>query len=157
MYKGNRDPEIRIVIPYKYCRRYQSKSSGTWIEIFTPPETIAEYGSQYATQFETKWGSIMVRPEQVCNIGDGLNIIRLNDGAQINNSVKDPNRVVISTEIITPDIITGRWLKFYRYDLFRRCGIDPTLLDNPSKDIYDDMIRSGQTMQFYMNRLPLIL
>lgn len=149
MYKGRRDPEIRIVVPHTFCQRYNSKTSGQWIEIFTPPETTGEYNNQ--------WGSLMVKPDQVCNIGDGLNIIRINDGAAIQNSVKDDAHVVISTETLTPDIIIGRWLKFYRYDLFKRCGIDPVRLDNPSVDIYADWQRSGQTMQFYMNRLPLIL
>lgn len=149
MYKGRRDPEIRIVVPHNQCARYNSKTSGQWIEVFIPPENIADYG--------TTWGSIMVKPEQVCNIGDGLNIIRINDGAQINNSIKDDNHVVISTEILTPDVIIGRWLKFYRFDLFNRCGIAQNLLDNPSIQVYNDMVRTGQHMQFYMNRLPLIL
>lgn len=148
-YQGRRDPEIRIVVPHNQCKRYQSKTSGVWVEIFTPPENVDDYA--------TTWGSIMVRPEQVCNIGDGLNIIRINDGAKVNNSVKDANHAVISTEVITPDIITARWLKFYRYDLFNRCGVSKDVLDIPSIRLYNDMLSIGQNMTFYMNRLPLML
>lgn len=149
MYKGRRDPEIRIVVPHSQCKRYQSKTSGIWIEIFTPPESVDNYA--------LPWGSIMVRPEQVCDIGDGFNIIRINDGAKINNSVKDANHAVTSTEVITPDIITGRWLKFYRYDMFSRCGVQKDILDIPSIRLYNDMLSIGQHMQFYMNRMPLML
>lgn len=149
MYKGRRDPEIRIAVAQSYCQRYNSKTSGQWVEVFVPPELISEYNNQ--------WGSIMVKPDQVCNIGDGYNIIRVNDGAAINCSVKDDQHIVISSETMTPDVIIGRWLKFYRYDLFRRCGISLDMLDNPSMEIYQDFARTGQHMQFYMNRMPLVI
>lgn len=153
MYQGRRDPEIRIVVPSEFCNRYQSKASGIWIEIFTPPESIDAYKS--------RWGSIMVRPEQVCNIGRGMNVIRINDGAKINNSVKDDQHVVQSTEILTPDVITGRWLKFYRHQRFERIPMQDDvlheILDIPSEKLYNDMLSLGQNMQFYMNRMPFDL
>lgn len=149
MYTGRRDPEIRIAVPHNQCSRYNSRTSGQWIEIFVPPENITEYAA--------KWGSIMVKPEQVCNIGGGLNIIRINDGAQINNSVKDDNHAVISTEVITPDIITGRWLKYYRYCRFVNAGLAEDQLNIPSSTLYQDMTLRGMAMPFYMNRLPFVL
>lgn len=153
MYQGRRDPEIRIVVPAANCQRYQSKASGIWIEVFTPHESIDAY--------TTRWGSIMIRPEQVCNIGDGYNVIRINDGAKINNSVKDDQHIVQSTEVLTPDVITGRWLKYYRYIRFQRTPIDKNILhdmlDIPSENLYHDMMCLGQTMPFYMNRLPFTL
>ena len=48
MYRGKRDPEIRIVVMQKHCAEYKSKQNLKFIEIFIPPEDIHDYNSQWA-------------------------------------------------------------------------------------------------------------
>lgn len=147
MYIGRRDPEIRIIVPQTMCNEYISKSSGElYIEIATPPESVDEY--QY------KWGTLMVRPEQVYSIGNGFNCFLVNDQAQIQNSVKNENKQIISYELITPNQIIGRWLKYYRWVHYRAIKfIDFNQVN--SETLFYDMKKMGQTMEVYMNRLPL--
>lgn len=148
MYSGRRDPEVRIVVPKAKCSKYLSKTHMKWIEIAVPPESIADYSSE--------WGTIMVQPEQVTTLDKESkdNIIRVNDGAAIQYSVKDANHVVIASENLTPVEIIGRYLKYYRYETFKNEDDVIDAIDTPSIDNYNDMAALGQNMLYYMNRLP---
>ena len=156
MYIGRRDPEIQIIVPQNLCEVYQAQDGRTFIEIFIPPENIFEYQLRDAHH---PWGSIMVQPTQVDMLrkGSPYNSIRVNDGARIICSVKDINRKVVSSEVLLPEDITGRLLKYYRFMQFvdefveNDCVED---LNTNSFDIYMDMLHMGQTMEVYMNRLP---
>lgn len=149
MYHGRRDPEIRIVVEKEHCSSYTDQNSKRWVEIFIPTESIADY--------PTQWGSLMIDPKQVDSLGKDspYNVIRVNDGAQITVSVKDKNRNVTYSEILTPDQIIGRWLKYYRAKTYANDLDYPVTGDDvTSYAMYEDMEHMGQNMLFYMNRLP---
>ena len=149
--RGRRDPEIRIAIPENSCVNYKSSTGVKWVEIFIPPEDIADY--------DKLWGSMMVEPAQVDNTGRTCiyNIVRVNDNADIINSTKDPNqnRKLIATETLKPHEIIGRYLKYLR---FIRFSADSSILSDDlniaSIALYKDMQAVGQDMLYYINRLP---
>lgn len=155
MYVGRRDPEVQIIVPQNLCEVYQAQDGRTFIEVFIPPENIF----QYRMGENHPWGSIMVQPTQVDTLrkGSPYNSIRVNDGARIICSLKDINRKVVSSEVLLPEDIMGRLLKYYRFIQFadefieNDCVAD---LNTNSFDIYIDMLHMGQTMEVYMNRLP---
>ena len=152
MFKGRRDPEIGIVVTQDSCRNYTAKSGGSFIEVPVPPESVADYTSD--------WGTIMVDKKQIDNLDEfgQYNFVRVNNWADIVVSVKDKNHAVISSETLKPIQIIGRLLKFYRWQEFN--STHPELadeLDRPSLDLYNDMVTTGQDMLSYMNRLPKAL
>lgn len=152
MYTGRRDPEIRIIVEKEHCGSYTDQSSKRWVEVFVPTESIADYTSQ--------WGSLMIDPKQVDSLGKDspYNVIRVNDGAQITVSTKDQNHKVTYSETLTPDQIIGRLLKYYRAKTYANDAEFPVTGDDvTSYEMYQDMTRIGQTMTFYMNRLPKTL
>lgn len=155
MFKGRRDPEVRLVVPQDKCNNYTSKNGGSWIEISIPPETVDEYSSV--------WGSIMVDKKQIDNLCreygyDNMNSVRLNDDADIVVSTKDANHVVIESETLKTMQLVARWLKYYRWNEFgERYPELKEDLDRPSIDMLNDMLSSGQTMLGYINRLPKVL
>lgn len=154
MYVGKRDPEIHIIIPQNLCNSYQAQNGRIFVEAFIPPENIFEY-----QMTNNHWNSIMVLPTQVdiFRRGTPYNVIRVNDGARIVCSKKDINRRVISSEVLLPEEIIGRLLKYYRFlqfvDAFTEDNCVEDLNTN-SFDIYMDMLHMGQNMETYMNRLP---
>ena len=89
-YKGRRDPELGMLIPRSACFMYNSKEKGQLVEIMVPPEDASGYD-----QTVTRWGTIMVEPKQVRALNDEMNIVFINDGAQVTNSVKDDKRNVL--------------------------------------------------------------
>lgn len=135
MYVGNRDPEIRIAILQEHCYEYQSRNGDLYIEIKIPPENYAEYASD--------WGSIMVKPSQVYYIPNTqCNLILLNNGAAIINSVKnDSHTQVLRSETLTPNQIIGRELKYHDHNaqMFKH------------RHIYKPEIPSGQHFQDFIN------
>lgn len=142
MYKGKRDPEIRIVVMQKHCAEYKSKQNLKFIEIFIPPEDIHDYDSQ--------WGSIMVKPEQVFYIPNtNANLVNVNNGADIVCSVKDDTHKVISSETLQPTEIIGRILKYHskRAADYKH---SPNFLDVPSKVYYDNFEDSRMYMYDYI-------
>ena len=152
MFKGRRDPEVRIIVEQNKCNSYTSKTGGSWIEVSIPPEDTAEYG--------TKWATIMVDKKQIDNLNTygALNCIRVNDDADIVCSLKNEKRVVIASETLKPVQIIGRFLKYYRWAEYE--ARHPELaeeLNRPSLDLYNDMVTLGQDMLAYMNRLPKTL
>ena len=154
MYAGLRDPEIHIIVPQNMCEIYQARDNRTFIETFVPPESVYDYKTD-----THKWGSIMVAPNQVDILrrGSGYNVIRVNEGARIVCSVKDTFRKVISSEVLLPEDIMGRLLKYHRYVQFYDEFIENDCVDDLDTDaftIYMDMNKLGQSMEFYMNRLP---
>ena len=149
MYKGRRDPEIRIVVEQQHCSKYTDASGNAWIEVFIPPESANDYNSQ--------WGSLMVDKKQVDNLGatNPYNVIRVNDDADITVSVKDRNHTVISWETLKPKQIIGRLLKYYRFKTYYSDQYFPVNTDDiESFAMYEDMRHTGQEMMYYMNRLP---
>lgn len=158
MYIGRRDPEVQIVVPQHLCNTYIAKDGREFVEVFIPPESIYDYQLPH----HHSWGSIMVEPKQVDFLRKGsiYNIIRVNDGARIVCSVKDVNHTVLNSEILLPEDIAGRLLKYYRFIQFldefvENDSVDE--LDTDSFEVYMDMHRLGQSMDFYMNRLPKYL
>ena len=142
MYKGYRDPELRVIVPANKCWSYTDRNGKEWVEIFVPPEKFDDY--------KQNWGSIMVSPTQVYSMDDAWNVVELNDGTQIINSCKNRKRDTIWKEMLSPQQITGRFLKFYYFCRFR--GKYPR--EPESNALYNDMISVGQMMDVYMNRLP---
>lgn len=144
MYRGKRDPEIRIVVMQKHCTEYKSKQNLKFIEIFIPPENIKDY--------DTQWGSIMVKPEQVFFIPNtNANLVNVNNGADIICSVKDDKHRVVSSETLPPDAIMGRILKYhskkaadYKHQPFT---------DAPSKAFYDAYEPTRIYMYDYLMKL----
>ena len=165
-YKGNRDPELGILIPINACMLYQSKTAGELVECVIPPEHIADYSM-------TRWPSIMVRPDQVrnmdvrsaylCAIGYAYNMIYVNDGAEVKVTTKDDRHVTLTTKILYPAQLAARWFKYLRYERYRNyqshyVSYDlNVLLDCPSDRIAKDFARSGLTALEYLNRLPLVV
>lgn len=152
MFNGRRDPEVRIIVEKLYCTAYRAKTGGQWVEIFIPPENIDDYDT-------TQWGSIMIEPKQIDNLGkeSPYNLFRVNDGAKIVNSVKDKHRNVVSDEILLPIQIIGRILKYERFKRFSTYAPFNTHdnMDIPSIALAYDMTNMGQSMLNYMNRMPI--
>lgn len=148
MYIGQRDPEVHILVQQKNCFLYTSKSGSDFVEIYIPPEHIKDYTNP--------WGSIMVKQNQVDYLTktSPLNVVRVNDDADIICSVKDEKHRVTSQEVLKPKQIIGRVLKYERYCLFVNTSTD---LDIPSIALYQDMKQTGLTMETYLNRLPMCL
>ena len=142
MYLGTRDPEIRIVIPQKHCYEYNSRNGDLYIEIKIPPERYSEYASE--------WGSIMVKPSQVYYIPNtNCNLIILNDGAAIVNSVKnDDHTKVIKSEKLTPNQITGRELKYHDYSAHAQKQTQ--LIEKPSYQYFEEFIKTQTYMYDYI-------
>lgn len=109
MYIGTRDPEIRVAVLQEHCYEYYSRNGDLYIEIKIPPEHHSEYASE--------WGSITVKPTQVYFIPNtNCNLVILNDGAAIINSVKnDDHTQVLQSETLTPNQIIGRELKYHNF------------------------------------------
>lgn len=142
MYKGRRDPEVRLVVRMLACSKYTDKGGRDWVEIVIPPESWAEY--------KNPWGSIMVKPEQVCWLDAELNTVDLNDDAAIVCSVKLPDsHVVASQETLTPFELAGRIIKHEHAIRFH-----PPLNEYPSIAFAKDWKASGLTMDAYLNRIP---
>lgn len=152
MYKGRRDPEIRIVVEQEHCSKYRDSCGVMWVEIFIPPESVKDYDSQ--------WGSLMIDRRQVDNLGkdNPYNVIRVNDDADITVSIKDANHSVLSYETLKPKEIIGRLLKYHRYKAYHDDKYFPVTDDDvESFAMYEDMHAHGQEMMYYMNRLPKLL
>lgn len=151
MYKGRRDPEVHILVSPQACNIYKDKSGKRWIEIAVPHEAIADYSQ--------KFGTLMVDPSQVDVINNPIpmNVIRVNDDANILVSVKDDKHQLISCEYLTPIGIIARWLKFYRYEIYSKIPNNTIDLDTPSVNLYKDYYYSGLRLEVYINRLPYIV
>lgn len=134
MYSGSRDPEIRIAVLQEHCYEYYAQNSNLFIEIYIPPENHKDYNQ--------KWGSIMVKPTQVYYIPNtNCNLFVLNDGATIVNSVKNNTHTqVINMEILTPNQIIGRELKYHDY----------IAQNYKYKQIYKPEVHSNQHFQEYI-------
>jgi hypothetical protein len=113
MYKGQRDPEVQILVRRENCYPYISSAGDKWVEIKIPYRTPVPYMDNFI-----KDGTIMVKPEQVFYLDDryginAYNIITVNDNARIVNSVKTgTNRQVIYQEQMTPKQIIDALLAF---------------------------------------------
>ena len=154
-YKGRRDPELGMLIPRSACFIYNSKAQGQMIEVMVPPEDASGYD-----QTVTRWGTIMVEPKQVRALNDEMNIVFINDGAQVTNSVKDDKRNVLSSETLFPTQIIGRWLKWMRYVRFYNPNLKPEILlklNCDSAALYVDYAASHMRIEAYANRIPFIL
>lgn len=151
MYK-TRDIEVRIPVHPGACSIYESKSRGNMCEILVPPEDISGFSDF------TSWGSIMVEMEQVRTLNDDINIVYVNDGAEIISSVKDEKHVPISEETLLPNAIIGRWLKWYRWYRFTGKNIlSEQALNIPSIHLFNDFVWSRMNITDYVNRLPMHL
>lgn len=108
-YRGRRDPPIELWVPQTACKPYINRKSEEMIEIQIPPEQT--------TQYETEeWGSIMVKTKQLCFVpNQPYNILYINACTKITNSVKNDRHKPLYTEYLTPEILIGRWLKWYAY------------------------------------------
>ena len=148
MYKGRRDPEIQILVSPKACDVYKDKSKRRWIEVAVPHEHIADYNQ--------KFGTFMVDPDQVdvINNPNPMNVIRVNDDANILVSVKDANHQLVSCEYLTPIGIIARWLKYYRHEIYSNIPNSNINLDTPSVNLYKDYYYSGLRLDVYLNKLP---
>lgn len=148
MYKGRRDPEIQILVSPQACDVYKDKSKRRWIEVAVPHEHIADYNQ--------KFGTFMVDPDQVdvINNPNPMNVIRVNDDANILVSVKDANHQLVSCEYLTPIGIIARWLKYYRHEIYSNIPNSNTDLDTPSVNLYKDYYYSGLRLDVYLNKLP---
>lgn len=151
MYKGRRDPEVHILVSPQACNIYKDKSGKRWIEVAVPHESIADYSQ--------KFGTLMVDPSQVDVINNTIpmNVIRVNDDANILVSVKDDKHQLVSCEYLTPIGIIARWLKFYRYEIYSKISNNPIDLDTPSVNLYKDYYYSGLRLEAYINRLPYVV
>lgn len=148
MYKGRRDPEIQILVSPQACDVYKDKSKRRWIEVAVPHEYIADYNQ--------KFGTFMVDPDQVdvINNPNPMNVIRVNDDANILVSVKDANHQLVSCEYLTPIGIIARWLKYYRHETYSNIPNSNIELDTPSINLYKDYYYSGLRLDVYLNKLP---
>lgn len=148
MYKGRRDPEIQILVSPQACDVYKDKSKRRWIEVAVPHEHIADYNQ--------KFGTFMVDPDQVdvINNPNPMNVIRVNDDANILVSVKDANHQLVSCEYLTPIGIIARWLKYYRHEIYSNIPNSNIDLDIPSINLYKDYYYSGLRLDVYLNKLP---
>lgn len=151
MYKGRRDPEVHILVSPQACNIYKDKSGKRWVEVAVPHEAIADYNQ--------KFGTLMVDPSQVDVINNTIpmNVIRVNDDANILVSVKDDKHQLVSCEYLTPIGIIARWLKFYRYEIYSKILNNPIDLDTPSVNLYKDYYYSGLRLEAYINRLPYVV
>lgn len=151
MYKGRRDPEVHILVSPQACNIYKDKSGKRWVEVAVPHEAIADYSQ--------KFGTLMVDPSQVdvTNNPIPMNVIRVNDDANILVSVKDDKHQLISCEYLTPIGIIARWLKFYRYEIYSKIPNNTIDLDTPSVNLYKDYYYSGLRLEAYINRLPYVV
>lgn len=151
MYKGRRDPEVQILVSPQACNIYKDKSGKRWVEVAVPHEAIADYSQ--------KFGTLMVDPSQVdvTNNPIPMNVIRVNDDANILVSVKDDKHQLVSCEYLTPIGIIARWLKFYRYEIYSKIPNNPIDLDTPSVNLYKDYYYSGLRLEAYINRLPYVV
>lgn len=148
MYKGRRDPEIQIIVSPDACSIYKDKQGKRWIEISVPHESIADY--------DQKFGTFMVEPSQVdviCN-PNPMNVIRVNDDANILVSIKDSKHQLVSCEYLTPIGIIARWLKYYRHEIYSNIPNQNINLDTASVNLYKDYYYSGLRLEVYMTRLP---
>lgn len=154
MYYGKRDPEVRLLVATSLCTPYYSKNGEEFTECFVPPEHIAEYETQY-------WGSLMANPHNVRLVNPQFNLVLVNDGAEIQVSVKDSRHVPIQMENLTPDKIIGRYLKYERYIRFRPfINVFDDLkqdLDRPSYQHYLDYKHTNLRIDEYINRMPMYL
>ena len=148
MYKGRRDPEIQILVSPQACDVYKDKSKRRWIEVAVPHEHIADYNQ--------KFGTFMVDPDQVdvINNPNPMNVIRVNDDANILVSVKDANHQLVSCEYLTPIGIIARWLKYYRHEIYSNIPNSNIDLDTSSVNLYKDYYYSGLRLDVYLNKLP---
>jgi len=151
MYKGRRDPEVHILVSPQACNIYKDKSGKRWVEVAVPHEAIADYSQ--------KFGTLMVDPSQVDVINNPIpmNVIRVNDDANILVSVKDDKHQLVSCEYLTPIGIIARWLKFYRYEIYSKIPNSTIDLDTPSVNLYKDYYYSGLRLEAYINRLPYVV
>ena len=151
MYKGRRDPEVHILVSPQACNIYKDKSGKRWVEVAVPHEAIANYSQ--------KFGTLMVDPSQVDVINNPIpmNVIRVNDDANILVSVKDDKHQLVSCEYLTPIGIIARWLKFYRYEIYSKIPNNTIDLDTPSVNLYKDYYYSGLRLEAYINRLPYVV
>ena len=151
MYKGRRDPEVHILVSPQACNIYKDKSGKRWVEVAVPHEAIADYSQ--------KFGTLMVDPSQVDVINNPIpmNVIRVNDDANILVSVKDDKHQLVSCEYLTPIGIIARWLKFYRYEIYSKIPNNAIDLDTPSVNLYKDYYYSGLRLEAYINRLPYVV
>lgn len=144
MYKGKRDPEVEILVPQDNCFEYKSKSGEPFVEILVPPESIKNYNQQ--------WGSIMVRPEQVYYVeNSNLNMIAVNNYANILNSVKDENHISTISETLQPYDIIGRYLKYYHWCMYKNVP------EQKSLNFFHNWKQSGFTLAAYMQHIPAII
>lgn len=143
MYDKCRDPEIGIIVHADACCPYNSRSRGEMVEILTPPENITMLPNS------DTWGSIMSRPEQLRKLNESMNILYVNNGTKIVNSKKDAARKILWKEMLTPQEITGRWLKWFRYARFGNA-----IPDINSMLLYRDYESSRMRLEEYINRLP---
>lgn len=150
MYRGTRDPEIKLIVPQEKCSVYESKSGIALIEVFVPPETFEQYSTQ--AQF---WASVMVKPNQVYFVPDtAYNAVFVNDGAGIVNSCKiigsNGSRVVLYEETLTPDHIIGRYVKWF----YHQNGWQQSIYDAPSMAYYRQFDQSGVKLERYIQQIP---
>lgn len=139
-----RDPEIRIAILQEHCDEYYSRNGDLYIEIKIPPEYYSEYASE--------WGSIMVKPTQVYYIPNtNCNLVILNDGAAIINSVKNEEHThVLRSETLTPNQIIGRELKYHNFRATLYKYKTPPTSEIPSEQYFKNFAETRMYMYDYL-------
>ena len=153
MYKGKKEPKSRLVVDQALCRKFDDKNNKRWIEIFVPPENIADYFNKNNYINRGEWGSFMVDPDQVNFIPNTeKNLIMLTHNTTITVSVKNKLHKAVKTDYMSPACITGRWLKYYYHRAHANEAAVNT--DLPSEEIYKAWVKSGMRINVFIHNLP---
>lgn len=120
---------ITWIIPYHNCDYYQGIDGDIWVKLDIPPEHVSDYTKQ--------WSSVLVKPYQVRRTSQkGLNgIINVNDKTNIKCAIRTPGWTMKITEILKPDQIIGRYLKWYAISYCVRNKL--AYQEHPSMDYYN--------------------
>lgn len=117
MYKGERDPLFRMIVPCSCCSELVDHSGHSWVEIFVPPVTVQLYN--------TIWSSVAVKPLQVYNINDMYNEVCVNAGTRVECLYKTLNqygeRIIIDKEY---DSVERIFARFLQYEYYKKYGKD---------------------------------
>lgn len=138
-YYPTRDDYEELIIPANFCNLYQSRSYAEFVEIMIPPESHLHY--------QNKWGTIMVKPTQVCFIPNtGFYRIYINRGAAVVCSVKDDNYNVLTSEELTPEEMIGRFLCYFKHTRQIPCL-------SSSMDEYTEWKRTGFRLEYALQQI----
>lgn len=142
MYKGKRDPMLGIIVPQDCCLFFTDSNQKDWIEVFIPPEDIAN--------IQLPWSSIAVPPNQVCFVDDIYNAVFVNSGAVLTCLYKVPNpdgsRSVSGQERAVTERILARFLQFEYYKGHFNSPYTSYNVDS----LYADYVNTGMTMIEYI-------